>query len=49
MSGMSIFQTKEDLLKEQIGVEAYMLLEKIRRVQKLKGVQAMMPFELEIK
>lgn len=49
MSGISIFQTKEDLLKDQIGIEAYMLLEKIRRVQKLKGVQAMMPFELDIK
>ncbi len=49
MSGISIFKTKEDLLKEQIGVEAYMLLDKIRRVQKIKGVQAMMPIELDIK
>jgi protease-4 len=49
LTGISIFKTKEDLLKEQIGLEAYMLLDKIRRVQKLKGVQAMMPFELEIK
>ena len=49
MSGISIFQTKENLLKEQIGVEAYMLLDKIRRVQQIKGIQAMMPFELEIK
>ena len=49
MSGISIFQTKEDLLKDQIGVEAYMLLDKIRRAQKIKGIQAMMPFELDIK
>ena len=49
MSGISIFKTKEDLLKEQIGIEGFMLLEKIKRVQSLKGVQAMMPFELDIK
>lgn len=49
MSGMSIFQSKEDLLKEQIGVEAYMVLDKIRRAQKIKGIQAMMPYELEIR
>ena len=49
MSGISIFKTKEDLLKEQIGAEAYMLLDKIRRVQKIKGVQAMMTIELDIK
>lgn len=49
MSGISIFKTKEDLLKEQIGIEGFMLLEKIKRVQNLKGVQAMMPFELDIK
>ena len=49
MSGISIFKTKEDLLKEQIGTEAYLLLEKIKRVQSMKGVQALMPYELDIK
>lgn len=49
MSGISIFKTKEDLLKEQIGTEAYLLLEKIQKAQKMKGVQALMPYELDIK
>jgi protease-4 len=49
MSGISIFKTKEDLLKEQIGTEAYLLLEKIRKAQNMKGVQALMPYELDIK
>ncbi len=49
MSGISIFKTKEDLLKEQIGTEAYLLLEKIQSAQKMKGVQALMPYELDIK
>lgn len=49
ISGISIFKTKETLLKEQLGTEGYMLLEKIKKAQKLKGVQAMMPFELNIK
>ncbi len=48
MSGISIFMSKEELLKEQIGDEAYMLLDKIKRVQNIKGVQAMMPYELVI-
>lgn len=49
LSGISLFQSKEALLKEQLGTEAYMLLEKIKRAQNAKGVQAMMPFSLEIK
>ena len=49
MTGISIFKTKEDLLKEQLGTEGYLLLEKIKRAQNIKGVQAMMPFELDIK
>lgn len=49
ISGISIFKTKETLLKEQLGTEGYILLEKIKKAQKLKGVQAMMPFELNIK
>jgi protease IV len=49
MSGISIFKTKEELLKEQLGTEGFMLLERIKKAQKIKGVQAMMPFELDIK
>ncbi|WP_130735257.1 signal peptide peptidase SppA [Flavobacterium sp. J27] len=48
-AGISMFQSKEALLKEQVGEEAFRLLEQIKRANQLKGVQAMMPFELQIK
>lgn len=49
LTGISMFQSKEELLKEQIGEEGYQLLEQIKRVNQLKGTQARMPFELKIK
>jgi protease IV len=49
LTGISMFQSKEELLKEQIGEESYQLLEQIKRANQLKGIQAMMPFELKIK
>jgi protease-4 len=49
LTGISMFQSKEDLLKEQIGEESYQLLEQIKRANQLKGIQARMPFELIIK
>ncbi len=48
-TGISMFQSREALLKEQIGEENFQLLEQIKRANQLKGVQAMMPFELKIK
>lgn len=48
-TGISLFQSKEALLKEQIGEESFQLLEQIKRANQLKGVQAIMPFELKIK
>ncbi len=48
-TGISMFQSKEALLKEQIGEESFQLLEQIKRANQLKGVQAIMPFELKIK
>ena len=48
-TGFAMFQTKEALLKEQIGEENYQLLEQIKRANQLRGVQALMPFELKIK
>ncbi|VXB14875.1 Signal peptide peptidase SppA [Flavobacterium sp. 9AF] len=48
-TGISMFQSRETLLKEQIGEENFRLLEQIKRANQLKGVQAIMPFELQIK
>ena len=47
-TGMAMFKTKEHLLKEQLGEEGFQMLEQIKRVKSRKGIQAMMPYELEI-
>ena len=49
LSGLPFAQSKEAFLKEEIGEENYMLIEQVKRLQKQKGVQAMLPFELNIK
>lgn len=48
-TGMAMFKTKEQLLKEQLGEEGFQMLEQIKRVKSRKGVQAMMPYEISIK
>ena len=47
-TGMAMFKTKEQLLKEQLGEEGFQMLEQIKRVKSRKGVQAIMPYELNI-
>jgi protease-4 len=47
-TGFSIFQTKDALLREHIGEESYLLIQQIKKANQLKGVQALMPFELKI-
>ena len=41
-------KSKETFIKEEIGEENYNVLEQIKRLQAQKGVQAMMPFEINI-
>ncbi|WGK94871.1 MULTISPECIES: signal peptide peptidase SppA [Flavobacterium] len=41
-------KTKERLIKEEIGEENYKVMEEIKRVQSYKGIQARMPFEINI-
>ena len=40
--------TKENIIKEEIGNENYMLLQQVKKFQSRKGIQAMMPFEISI-
>src|SRR5574343_22001 len=47
-TGMAMFKTKEQLLKEQLGEEGFQMLEQIKRVKSRKGIQAMMPYEINI-
>jgi protease IV len=42
-------QSKESLIKQEIGSENYQMLQKIKKIQSKKGVQALMPFEINIK
>jgi len=49
LSGLPFAQSKEAFIKEEIGEENYMLIEQVKRLQKQKGVQAMLPFGLNIK
>ena len=48
-TGMAMFKTKEQLLKEQLGEEGFQMLEQIKRVKSRKGIQAIMPYEISIK
>lgn len=48
-SNMPFSQSKEAFIKEEIGEENYVLIEQIKRFQRQKGVQAMMPYGINIK
>jgi protease-4 len=41
-------KSKESFIKEELGDETYRLMEQIKRMQAQKGVQAMLPFEINI-
>jgi protease-4 len=49
MSGLPFAQSKEEFIKEEVGEESYRMIERIRRVTQLKGAQAIMPFEINIR
>jgi protease IV len=49
LSGLPFAKSKEAFIKEEIGEENYMLIEQVKKLQKQKGVQAMLPFGLNIK
>ncbi|PXY45614.1 signal peptide peptidase SppA [Flavobacterium hydrophilum] len=49
LSGLPFAQSKEAFIKEKIGEENYLLIEHIKRLQKLKGAQAIMPYSINIK
>ena len=47
-TGIAALQTREQLLKEQLGEEGFQMLEQIKRVKSRNGIQAMMPYEISI-
>ena len=46
--GVPFMKTKESFIKEELGEENYKVIEQIRRIQSKKGIQACMPFEINI-
>jgi protease IV len=47
--GVPFMKTKENLIKEEIGEENFKVIEQIKRMNKQKGVQAVMAFEINIR
>ncbi len=47
--GINISKTKENIIKDEIGEEAYEMFKNIKSFSQLKGAQARMPFEINIK
>lgn len=47
--GFPFIKTRENFIKEELGEENYRVIQQIRRVQGKKGVQAALPFELNIR
>jgi protease-4 len=47
-AGASIYKSKETLLKEELGEENYNLLKKSKVLQNRKGVQMLLPFDLNL-
>ena len=49
LAKFGLAQSKQEMIKEEIGADNYLILQKIKRMTQQKGVQAMMPFEITIK
>jgi len=49
LTGMPFAQSKEEFIKEEVGEQNYMVIERLRRASQLRGVQAIMPYEITIK
>ncbi|MEZ0005252.1 protease-4 [Flavobacterium sp. 28YEA47A] len=47
--GMPFMQSKESFIKEEVGEENYQMIEQIRRMSAQKGMQALLPYEINIK
>lgn len=49
LSGMPFAKTKEEFIKEEVGEQNYQMIERLRRVSQLRGTQAIMPYEINIR
>ena len=49
LSKFGLAQSKESMIKSEIGEENYIILQKLKKLKQAKGVQAIMPYEINIK
>jgi protease-4 len=49
LANLPFAQSKEAFIKEEIGEENYLLIEQVKRFQRQQGVQAILPFGINIK
>ncbi|MGB0896322.1 MAG: signal peptide peptidase SppA [Flavobacteriaceae bacterium] len=49
IESFGLFQTKEDILKDELGDYNYRILEKMKTISEMEGTQALLPFEITIK
>ncbi|WP_294820044.1 signal peptide peptidase SppA [uncultured Flavobacterium sp.] len=49
LTGMPFAKSKEEFIKEEVGEQNYQMIDRIRRVSQLRGVQAIMPYEINIR
>jgi protease-4 len=49
LANLPFEQSKASFIKEELGEENYKILQGIKRMQSQKGIQAMMPFEINIR
>jgi protease-4 len=47
--GLPFAQSKEDLIRDEIGAENYRVFEAVKMAARRKGIQALMPFSIEIR
>ena len=47
-SNLPFVKSKKDFIKEEIGTENYKVIEQVKRLQARKGIQAIMPYEINI-
>jgi protease-4 len=49
IESFGLFQTKEDLLKEELGAYNYRILNKMKTITQMEGTQMLLPYTIEIK
>jgi protease-4 len=44
-----LIQSKEEMMKEELGEETYLIMQKMKKLTQQKGTQLLLPYEIEIK